>query len=201
MPKTVKPAYPPCTQGPRAAHDSGIRPAQAIKWIVIHSAEASDDVGEDRTAEGVANFFANPRTKASTQLAVDSDSCVRMVPDLVIPWGATGGNTGGLHVEICGRAAWTKAEWLSTRHKKMLDRAAFKVAVWCYQYRIPAAWVRSKGLKNGYKGLTTHKDVNDAFGGGDHWDPGPGFPSQEFLALVQKHLAKIRENRNPKKQV
>jgi len=193
--KTVKPAYPPCTQGPRAAHDSGLRPVQAIKWIVIHSAEASDDVGEDRTAEGVASFFANPRTKASTQLAVDSDSCVRMLPDLVIPWGASGANTNGLHVEICGRAAWTKTEWLNTRHKKMLDRAAFKVAAWCYQYRIPVAWVRAKGLKNGYKGLTTHKDVNDAFGRGSHWDPGPGFPSAEFLTMVNTHLTKIKENR------
>ena len=106
--KLYNASYPNCIQGPRAANDSGPRMSSAIKWIVIHSAEASDEIGEDRTAEGVANYFANPRVKASTQLAVDSDSCVRMLPDLVIPWGATGGNTAGLHVEICGRAGWTK---------------------------------------------------------------------------------------------
>ena len=73
-----------CKQGPRAAHDSGPRKASAIKWAVIHSAEVSDDAGEDTTAEAVANYFARSTSTASTQLAVDRDSCVRMLPDLVI---------------------------------------------------------------------------------------------------------------------
>lgn len=185
----------PCTQGPRAANDSGPRKASAIKWAVIHSAEASDDSGSDTTAEGVANFFANPATQASTQLAVDRDSCVRMLPDLVIPWGASGANSNGLHVEICGRAGWTKAQWLEPGRAPMLDRTAFKVAKWCYHYSIPVRWVYAAGLKSGRKGLTTHKDVNDAFQNGSHWDPGPGFPRTEFLALVKKHLAAIRATR------
>lgn len=179
--------YGPCTQGPRAAHDSGPRKASAIRWIVLHSAEAADSVGPDRTAEGVANFFANPATQASTQLAVDRDSCVRMLPDLVIPWGATGANTNGLHVELCGFAAWTPAEWLA--RTTMLDRAAFKVAKWCFHYGIPARYIGPTELRLRRRGITTHADVNKAFHGGTHWDPGTGFPRATFLATVKGHLA------------
>lgn len=182
-------AYGPCTQGPRAAHDSGPRRASVIRWAVIHSAEVSHDSGPDTTAEGVANYFANPAAQASTQLAVDRDSCVRMLPDLVIPWGATGANTNGLHVELCGRAGWEREQWLA-RHS-MLDRAAFKVAVWCFHYRVPARWVGPVGLKLRRAGLTTHADVNKAFKGGTHWDPGTGFPRDVFLSLVKGHLAAI----------
>lgn len=181
--------YGPCNQGPRAAHDSGVRRANVIRWAVIHSAEASDDTGPDTTAEGVANYFARQDATASTQLAADRDSCVRMLPDLVIPWGATGANTNGLHIELCGRAGWTRQQWLDRR--AILDRAAFKVAMWCFHYRIPRRWVGPVGLRLRRGGLTTHKDVNDAFKGGTHWDPGVGFPRDVFLQLVKHHYAEI----------
>lgn len=188
-------AYGPCTHGPRAANDSGPRKASAIRWAVIHSAEASDDTGPDRTAEGVAAYFSRPSTQASTQLAVDRDSCVRMLPDLVIPWGASGANTNGVHVEICGRAMWDRNEWLSPHRLPMLDRAAFKVAMWCYHYGIPVRWVGPSGLKLRRAGLTTHADVNRAFKNGTHWDPGPGFPRDVFLRLVRDHFARIKADR------
>jgi hypothetical protein len=171
-----------CAQGPRAANDSGPRRASDIRWVVVHSAEASDDDGKDRTAEGVASYFSRPSTQASTQLAADRDSCVRMLPDLVIPWGASGANRNGLHIEICGRAAWTQAQWM--QRQPMLDRAAYKVARWCWQYRIPRRWVGPTGLKLRRAGITTHADVNKAFRKGSHWDPGPGFPRAFFLERV-----------------
>lgn len=184
-----------CTQGPWAAHDSGPRKASQIKWAVVHSAEVFDDTGADTTAEAVANYFARPSTQASTQLAVDRDSCVRMLPDLVIPWGASGANTNGLHVEICGRAGWTRAQWLTLARRPMLDRAAYKTAMWCYRYEIPVRWVRPTGLELGRKGLTTHSDVEKAWPSSGHWDPGSGFPRDLFLQLVGKHLAAIKATR------
>lgn len=184
-------AYGPCRQGPRAAHDSGPRRASDIKWIVIHSAEASDDSGEDTTAEGVAAFFSRASTLASTQLAVDRDSCVRMLPDLVIPWGATGANTNGLHVELCGHAGWTRTEWMAARRAPMLDRAAYKVAVWCWSYDVPRRWLEPNELRLRRRGITTHYDVNKAFGGGTHWDPGPNFPRDHFIQAVVRHYADL----------
>jgi hypothetical protein len=183
-----------CTQGPRAANDSGARRASSIRVIVIHSAEAADSFGADTTAEGVANYFSRPSTQASTQLAVDRDSCVRMLPDLVIPWGAKGANGDGLHVELCGFAKWSADEWLARR--RLLERAAWKVAKWCWLYDLPARWLTDKQLANGTsRGLTTHKQVNDVFKGGTHWDPGPGFPRKAFLELVKKYLQEIAAER------
>lgn len=187
----MKPAYGPCKQGPPAANHDGPRSASAIRCAVIHSAEASDDSGPDTTAEAVAAFFARPDTKASTQLAVDRDSCVRMLPDLIVPWAAVGANTNGVHVELCGRAGWTSAQWITAARRPMLDRAAYKVAVWCHTYRIPRRWVGPVGLRLRRGGLTTHADVNKAFGGGSHWDPGPNFPRALFLDLVKHHYAAI----------
>ena len=184
-----------CKQGPRAANDSGMRRAKAIRVIVIHSAEAADSFGGDTSAEGVANYFARPSTQASTQLAVDRDSCVRMLPDLVIPWGASGANADGLHVEICGYAKWTRAEWL--QRKTMLGRAAWKVAKWCWLYDVPARWLTDRQLGNGTaRGITTHKQVNDVFKRGHHWDPGGGFPRDWFLERVERYLDEIRAARD-----
>lgn len=183
-----------CKQGPRAANDSGLRRASSIRLVVIHSAEAFDSLGPDLSAEGVANFFSRPSTKASTQLAVDRDSCVRMLPDLIIPWGASGANSDGLHVEICGTAHWSRAQWL--RRRTMLRRAAFKTARWCWQYDIPPRWLSDQQLRGGKaKGLTTHVQVNKVFKRGHHWDPGPGFPKDWFLDRVVEYLAQIKRDR------
>lgn len=183
-----------CKQGPRAANDSGPRRARDIRLIVIHSAEAADSLGGDTSAEGVANYFARPSTQASTHLAADRDSCVRMLPDLIIPWGASGANYDGLHIEICGYARWTRSEWLE--RTPMLRRAAYKVARWCWQYDVPARWLSVASVKGRkLKGLTTHADVNKAFQKGSHWDPGSGFPRDLFREWVKGYIAELEAER------
>jgi len=197
---TPKPYAQDCTVGPRAAHDSGSRRARSIRLVVIHSAESADSFGGDSSAEGVANFFARPSTMASTQLAVDRDSCVRMLPDLVIPWGAKGANHDGLHVEICGYAKWSTAGWLE--REQMLRRAAFRVAKWCWLYSINTRWLSDRQLANGAaRGLTTHAQVNKVFKGGDHWDPGEGFPKDLFLKWVNEEYAAIEDERGDRTPV
>ena len=185
----------PCKVGPQAAKDSGLRRASDIDLVVIHTAEAADLSGADNTAEGVANYFAREDVQASTQLAVDRDSCVRMLPDLIIPWGATGANSNGLHMEICGRAGWSKEQWLAPEIKPMLALAAAKTAKWCWQHKIPRRWLNIAELKAGKRGLTTHVDVNAAFQGGSHWDPGPNFPRDLFIGKVRYWYEQIRLER------
>lgn len=178
----------PCIQGPRAAHDSGARRASSIRLVVLHSAEGS-------SAKGVAAFFAQKSTQASTQLAADQTCCVRMLPDLVIPWGAPGANSNGLHIEMCGYARWTREQWLAK--DAMLRRSAYKVAMWCFHYAIPARYVTVKSLVDGTAhGLTFHVDVSKAFKGSDHWDPGPGFPRDVFLSYVKTYLKAIETERS-----
>lgn len=175
----------PCTPL-RAKHDSGPRRASWIRHIVIHSAEAT-------SAKGVAQFF-HTTAQASTQLAVDDKTCYRCVPDLTIPWGAPGVNRSGLHVELCGFARWTAGEWLT--HGALLDRAAFKCAVWAWTYRIPRRWLTVAQLKAGVRGFCTHADASKAFPpNAGHHDPGVNFPKDEYMRLVRKHYAAIASER------
>lgn len=170
----------------RAAHDSGPRRARSIRLVVIHSAEGT-------SAAGVANYF-HGSAQASTQLAVDDDECYRMLPDLVIPWGAPGANSDGLHIEICGFARWERAIWRG--HEPMLRRSAYKVAKWCWLYELFPRWLTDKQLANGTaRGLTTHAQVSKVFKGSDHWDPGPNFPKDLFLEWVRDYHAEIAGER------
>ena len=167
----------------RARHDSGPRSKSQLKWIVLHSTEGG-------TAESVARFFATT-AEASTQLVVDDKECYRMVPDLVIPWGAPGVNTGGLHIEQCGYARWSKAEWL--KHEHTLQRSAAKAARWAHMYGIPLRWVGPIGLRLGRKGVTTHADASKAFTPGGHTDPGPGFPKDQWMRWARAYLADLQK--------
>lgn len=170
-----------CNPRYRAKHDSGPRAASAIRLVVIHDTEGG-------TAESVARFFATT-AQASTQLVVDDEVCYRCVPDLVIPWGAPGVNTSGLHIEHCGWARWSRAEWM--HHGRMLRHSAKHAAEWCVKYDIPRRWVGPWGLKLRRKGFTTHADASKAFGGSGHTDPGPHFPKDFYMGLVREEYARL----------
>lgn len=170
----------------RAKHDSGPRQAAWIRHVVIHSTEGG-------TAASVAAFFATT-AQASTHLVIDERDCYRCVPDLVIPWGAPGVNRSGLHIEHCGFARWSRAEWL--RHRPTLERSAAKAALWCWTYKIPRRWVTPAELKAGRAGLCTHADATTAFPpNGGHHDPGVGFPRDLYLELVQGYYRELTASR------
>lgn len=166
----------------RAKHDSGPRKASQIKHVVIHSTEGG-------TAASVAAFFATT-AQASTHLVVDETECYRMVPDLVIPWGAPGVNSSGLHIEHCGYARWDRDEWL--RHELTLRRSAYHAARWCLDYSIPRRWVGWIGLRMGRSGFTRHSDASRAFSPGGHTDPGSGFPRGLYMRYVKEYYAKLK---------
>lgn len=179
------PVHAPCRPR-RAANDSGPRRADDIRFVVVHDTEGG-------TAASVAAYFARSSTPASTQLVVDDTECYRCVPDLVRPWGAPGANLHGLHVEHCGYASWTRAQWLE--HEAMLKRAAWKVGRWCWQYRIPRRWLTDTQLRAGQRGLTTHGQCSRVFNGGWHTDPGAGFPKAHYLSLVVAAYREISDER------
>jgi hypothetical protein len=162
-----------------AAHSSGSRPLSSIIWIVMHSAEAL-------SAEGVARFFQSQSSRGSAHITVDEDSCQRSLPNSAIPWGAPGANAQGFHIEQCGYARWTRAEWME--HEKTLRRAAHKTALHCKKFGIPVRFVTSAALKRNLPGITTHVEVSRAFGGSSHWDPGKGWPRESFMAYVREYL-------------
>jgi hypothetical protein len=163
-----------------AAHDSGTRSLDAIRWIVLHSTEGG-------TAASVARYFAQASAAGSAHLVVDDDGCQRCLPDNAIPWAAPGANLRGWHVEQCGYAAWTRAQWLA--HRATLERSAEHVAWACERFKIPATFRTAAGLRAERPGITTHAQCTLAFGPpGGHTDPGSGWPRDVFMTLVRSYL-------------
>lgn len=177
-----------CSREFTATRQSGSRFASAIKWIILHDEEAP-------TARSAAAWFANPRACGnggpcgSAHLAMDDKECYRTLSDSIIPWAAPGANTNGLHIEMAGFAAWKKWQWL--KHKRMLDRAADRVARWCVKYDIPPRFLSPSELKAGRKGISTHANVTKAFGG-SHTDPGLFFPRRRFMRKVRARVAELK---------
>lgn len=175
----TQPIKAPCRMDYYPAYrQSGTRPVSAIKWIVLHSTEGG-------TAASIARYFKSSSAGGSTHLVVDDKECQRCLPNSAVPWGASGANTAGFHIEQCGFAKWSTVIWKS--HLNTLKRAAFKTALHCHKFGIPPVFRVAADLRAGRPGITTHVECSKAFGG-SHWDPGPGWPKWLFMRYVRSYL-------------
>jgi hypothetical protein len=161
-----------------------------IRLVVIHTMEVAET---GSVAEAVGNAFANPATKASAHVGVDTDSTVRYVPDSDTAWAAPGANADGLQIELAGRAGQTAAMWADPTSKAILERAAQQVATWCKTYGIQVRRLTDAQLADGRStGIVGHDQVSRVFKRSDHWDPGLAFPWAGFLARVGAILGNTR---------
>jgi hypothetical protein len=162
--------------------NSGKRPLSAVKLLVLHSTEGG-------TAAGVARMFSGKGAEGSAHLVIDDKACYRCLRNDEIPWAAPSANTQGFHIEQCGYAKWSAAEW--EKHLPMLHRVAYKLALHSKAFKIPLVYLDAARLKAGKKGVTTHAQVSLAWPNsqGNHHDPGTGYPMALVLSLA-KHYAK-----------
>lgn len=178
----MDPIQAPCIKSFYPAYrSSGSRKTSEIKWIVLHSTEGG-------TAASVARYFFSPAAQGSTHLVVDDYECYRCLPNSAVPWGAKGANRAGFHIEQCGFARWKTANWLL--HRNTIKRAAYKTAFHAVRFKIPLVWLKAADLEAGRPGITSHAEVSKAFGG-DHWDPGPGWPRWMFMWWVRKYAKEL----------
>jgi len=155
---------------------------KAIRLIVIHTMEV--DENDPNVAESVGNYFARPATRASSHVGVDTDSECRYVADSDTAWAAPGANADGLQIELAGRAGQFWDDWLDDASQAILERAAQRVAQWCAAYGIPVRHLSDSEILAGARGIVGHADVNHVYSLSNHWDPGPAFPWDTFLARV-----------------
>lgn len=180
-----------CLPEYRASRHSGKRKLNELRFVVLHSTEQSvSDVADPLSALPVARYFASRAAKGSAHLVVGDIDCYRVLRDDYVPWAAPPLNRSGYHVEIVGRAEWTRDEWYL--HAQALERAARAVAVVCRTYGIPTRFLGPAELKRlgphpdvGHGGVTTHAAVSRAFGQSDHSDPGPRFPISFFMRRLR----------------
>ncbi len=170
-----------------ADKSSGTRRTKEIRWIVLHSTEGG-------TAASVARYFQSDSAGGSTHIVVDDKECQRCLLNSAVPWGASGANTQGFHIEQCGYARWSLVIWKS--HIATLRRAAYKTAFHCYAFDIPIVFRFAADLKAGRPGITTHKECSKAFGG-THWDPGPFWPRRLFMAMTRAYYLELNPDLDP----
>lgn len=171
-------------------HFGGHRDVSRIQAVFIHTTE--NDASTD--ALNIVNWQTNPASdgfeSGSYHVIADRNKLVLCNTD---DWStysvANIGNLVGLHLSIVGRASWSRDKWLTEeREHGTLSRAAWQVAQWCKRHRLPVTYVPGLALRRGDKGISTHDAARIAWGITDHTDPGPGFPMDVMLTLVEGHL-------------
>lgn len=147
-----------------------------ISLIAVHTSEGA------RTAYDLQSYLDGKGVEASYHVLVDDEDTIRYLPDQVACWAMLSGNPRALQVCLAGFAAWTRAEWLS--HGNMLKRGAAVVRAWCIQHDIPAKKLTPTQVGSDWWGVCGHWDWTLGKRDGTHTDPGPNFPWDVFIALV-----------------
>lgn len=152
-----------------------------VRLIVVHCTVSPNG---ERSAEGVAEYFRTTDRHASAHEVADQNSVVECVYAKDTAFAAAGANSDGWHIELCGYPDWTRAKWLEDDQLDMLKLAAARCRYWAQQFDIPFHHLTGAELKAGKAGFTDHNTISQTYPGTGHWDPGPNFPWDVFMALV-----------------
>jgi len=184
------------TDGPHAANYYPETQRRGFDLIVIHSSEAAE---KPYTAEALAAWAAGksgPAPEASWHWAVDCDSAVRCCPESLVAWHANGANRWAIGIEHAGYARQSREDWLDAYSEPMLRLSARVVReLLVPRYSVPVRRVPIDALRlacqrvragapypDEARGLCAHSDLVRAGWGGNHGDPGAGFPWDWYLA-------------------
>lgn len=171
------------TQNPNAYRPRGLATPM---WIACHTSESL------ATATDLRNYCED--NQVSYNKIVDDHDIVTMVADADAPWSAVNANRYAYHVcASSSYAGWSRDQWLDPSaandgrdEDAQLTNMAKVVAFWCRSNparQIPAVWIGGGPVPPwGLNGICGHVDFG-AWGGG-HFDPGPNFPVNEFMARV-----------------
>lgn len=165
-----------------------------MRLVVIHDMEYPEKL---TAAEDVARYFQDPRNdkgepvKASAHICVDADSIVQCVKDRNVAYAAPGANSDGIQIELAGYGRQTRAEWLDVYSTQLLMRASEATALYLRKFSLPAELLTASQVRAGKPGITGHVMVSQAYGESDHTDPGPNFPWDVFMSLVDTARCKL----------
>lgn len=176
-------AEPPVTI---AAYHFSAGNNQPVSRIVIHTTSppklpfpVASALGQARRT---ALYFSLPVSGGSAHYVVDRGSEEHCLRDNQIAHHAPP-NRRSLGVEICGQAYYTRSQWLSGDVWPAVQRAKDRAWELAERHKVPWVKLSIADLRVGRAGICGHFDVAQAFGQSDHWDPGPQFPWDRFMAL------------------
>jgi len=156
-----------------------------VRLIVIHTMENAEKPG---TAGAVAHWFAGlTAPMASAHVCVDAEEIVECVKPEHVAFGAPNANRNGYHIEHAGRASQTAEQWADEYSSRTLALSAQHAAIVAARFGIPIRRLTIEQVAAGEAGFCAHADVTHAFKiPGGHTDPGPNFPWELYLTMVQQ---------------
>jgi hypothetical protein len=156
--------------------------------VFIHTTEGSE--GRLSAENGVA-YDQRRSDGTSTHFFVDQDSIAQCVPTYDEAHTARAhGNDVGIHIEVCGRAGQTAAQWSDAAS----DGAVRNAARVGYLLRkrdgassYPLVNLTPGQLRAGARGFAEHYDATRAWPDdkGTHTDPGPNFPWARMFDYIR----------------
>ncbi|MCL2734230.1 MAG: peptidoglycan-binding domain-containing protein [Actinomycetia bacterium] len=147
------------------------------RLIVLHTAEGA------RTVEALGAYFKK-NVLASSHTGIDDtrDRIGEYVSRGHKAWTQANANAVSVSVELCGFAAWTRAQWMN-EHRAMLETCARWIAEESAHFGIPIVKLSAAQAQATGRGVCQHRDLGKW--GGGHTDCGNGFPMDEVLAWAR----------------
>lgn len=162
-------------------NDDGRR-AYTPKILAVHTFEGNPWI----IAEDMARYQLQRSAGGSYTGVIDrAGRTARENDDDYIPWAAMfTGNRIARHWSLAGRAAQTRADWLT--QDKQLQALARVLAHDHKTYgtalrKLTVEEVRRAKTDRTVSGVCSHHDISLAFGESNHTDPGPHFPWDELI--------------------
>lgn len=177
-------AEPPITL--RAVHDSGTPNLPPTRYVVHCTAGGLGYPRESAAgrARGTARYFQKQAAGGSAHYIHDAGEAEEhCVPEDVIAWHAPP-NPESIGDEICGEPTYTREQWLSDEVWPGVRASALRCREVCDRRGIPKVKLSPADLLAGKHGICGHVDVSNAWHESTHWDPGPNFPWDRYMAVV-----------------
>ncbi len=156
-----------------------------VRLIIVHTMEYPE---RSNGAEWCAGYFSKDGApKASAHWAVDNDTVVGMVRESDTAWAAPGANADGIQFEHAGYAGQGVKGWADDYSQALLRLSASATAGSANRWGIPVRHLTNTQLASGCAGFVGHDQVSAVYKLSSHWDPGPAFPWDQYMRLVNAH--------------
>lgn len=143
------PQYAPLTNlpdiythaGHAAQYGKGRRNGRTIRLLILHTSESPEFLGS------MIYDAYRPETVSCTAFVGELGEIGADVPEADRPWTTGRWNDESLAVEVCGRAAWTEAQWRA--RPRQLAALTDLLTDWCRRHSIPPVWLSALQIAEG----------------------------------------------------